>query len=221
MKTETDMAQKKTGGSTSVSVKRTTEESEVIAKVSIPTERGAVKKGIRSPLQFFNHMIETIAWRACLGIELEVRLSDFKLTHVICEDSGLVLGEAVKGLLAKRMKDGVNGAGAACSCIDEALARCVLSFEDRPQIHISENLLGGAALVEDMQSADLAAFLEGFCQGAGATIHLDLLRGVNPHHVWESAFRALGEALRATFAPCPFRKGTTPGVKGLVRLETD
>lgn len=202
-----------------VLVKRKSKESEVSVALDLSPRRGDVKKGIATPLQFFNHMLETIAWRACMNIRVSLKLSDYRLTHVICEDTGIALGEALGALLEREMKRGVNGAGAAYACIDEALARCVVSFEDRPQIHISKNLTSGAELVEDMQAADLVGFLEGVSQGARATLHIDLVRGVNPHHVWESVFRAFGEALRAAFAPCPYRKGTTPGVKGVVKVE--
>jgi len=41
------------------------------------------------------------------------------------------------------------------------------------------------------------------------------LKGGDPHHTWESVFRALGEALRRAFEPSPCRKGATPGLKGL------
>lgn len=215
------MAKKTTGAEKPVTVKRKTKESEVSVGVARPKSAGDVKKGIKTPLQFFNHMLETVAWRSCINIGVSLKLSDYRLTHVICEDTGIVLGEALRGLLEKEMKRGVNGSGCAYACIDEALARCAVSFEDRAQIHVSKNLTSGPELVEDMQTADLVGFLEGVSQGARATLHVDLIRGVNPHHVWESVFRALGEALREAFAPCPFRKGATPGVKGVVRMEKE
>ncbi|MFH1538544.1 MAG: hypothetical protein ABIH66_06270 [bacterium] len=215
------MAKKTPGTEKSVTVKRSSKESEVSVKADLSKSRGDLKKGIKTPLQFFNHMLETIAWRSCINIGVSLKLSDYRLTHVICEDTGIVLGEALRELLGKEMKKGVNGSGCAYACIDEALARCAVSFEDRAQIHVSENLTSGPELVEDMQAADLVGFLEGVSQGSRATLHVDLVRGVNPHHVWESVFRAFGEALREAFAPCPFRKGTTPGVKGVVRMEKE
>ena len=72
-----------------------------------------------------------------------------------------------------------------------------------------------------MQRADLVTFFEGFVQGAKCTLHIDLLKGYNPHHIWESIFRSFGEALKITFSECAWRKGTTPGVKGTVTLEKE
>ena len=204
-----------------VTIKRRTEESDIVFSLWLGERKKDYKKDISTPLQFFNHMLETVSWRACVNLAVNVDLPDFKLTHVICEDVGLCAGEAFAELLARECAAGVNGAGEALSCIDEALARCMLSFEGRTLLVIDKKLTGARELVEDMQSADLVAFLEGFTQGARLTLHIDLLRGSNPHHVWEAVFRALGEALRAALSPCPWRKGTTPGVKGNVTLDKE
>lgn len=209
---------KKSGSS--VSVRRKTAESDITLKIWRGELKPGYKKGIATPLQFFNHMLETISWRACMNMAVAVELSDFNLTHVICEDVGLCAGEAFLELFMRETDAGINGSGSAVSCIDEALARCALSFEGRALLVLDKKLTKTGQLVEDMQSADLVAFLEGFVQGARATMHLDLISGSNPHHVWEAVFRALGETLRVSFSPCPWRAGTTPGVKGKVELET-
>jgi imidazoleglycerol-phosphate dehydratase len=207
--------------SKAITVKRETSESKITLTLSPGPRDPKFKKKIATPLQFFNHMLETVAWRACVNAAVTVDLTDFKLTHVICEDVGICLGEAYLELFNREIEGGINGSGAACSCIDEALARTVVSFEERSLLVMDKKLQGGRGLVEDMQQADLAAFLDGFAQGARATLHVDLLKGNNPHHVWESVFRSFGEALRAAFAPCEWRRGTTPGVKGKVSVEKE
>ncbi|MEW6202757.1 MAG: hypothetical protein AB1546_12325 [bacterium] len=211
------MGNKKKTQSDKVSVHRATSESEISVTLD-HAPRGDIKGGIQTPLHFFNHMLETLAWRACMNLKVNVKLSDYKLTHVLCEDTGIAVGEAFCEILEKIFQEGVNGAGVGIACIDEALARCVASFEGRAQIHLSAEAAVAVEHVEDMQTADLVGFLEGFTQGARATLHIDLLKGSNPHHVWEGIFRAFGEALRIALAPCPWRAGTTPGVKGQVKL---
>jgi len=69
--------------------------------------------------------------------------------------------------------------------------------------------------VEDMLSKDLENFLSGFSNGAKCTLHTIVIEGTDPHHIWESVFRALGEAIRMCFEINEYRKGTTPGVKGI------
>lgn len=202
-----------------ITVVRGTSESKITLVLASGARDPQFKKKIDTPLQFFNHMLETVAWRACMNIAVSVDLTDFKLTHVICEDVGLCLGEAYLEMFNREIESGINGSGAACSCIDEALARTAISFEERALLAMDKKLHNARGLVEDMQQADLVAFLEGFAQGARATVHVDLLKGSNPHHVWESVFRSFGEALRVSFSPCEWRSGTTPGVKGKVTLE--
>lgn len=204
-----------------ITITRRTAESRIAVTVDRSSPRDPqLKKKIGTPMQFFNHMIETIAWRACMNIAVDYHMPDYKLTHVICEDVGITMGEAYLRLFQRAIPEGVNGDGHAVSGIDESLARVFVAFEERALLAFDQNVvLHHAERVEDMLSADLCGFFEGFAQGARCTIQIDLMKGVNPHHLWEAIFRAFGECLRKSFQPCPWRAGTTPGVKGHVFVE--
>ena len=73
--------------------KRITRESEVIVKIDRRKRR---EFKIDTGIQFLNHMIETIAWRACMNIDVSLKLKNYRLKHVIAEDTGIVLGRALK-----------------------------------------------------------------------------------------------------------------------------
>ena len=90
-----------------------------------------------------------------------------------------------------------------------------MSFEGRALFKIDYKIPITFEFVEDMKSVDLENFLGGFAQGAKCTIHASIFNGTDPHHIWESLFRAFGESLRRCFDDNKFRKGTTPGVKGI------
>lgn len=171
---------------------------------------------LNTGIDFFNHMLEHIAWRACINIDAEYRNTQFRLTHVITEDVGIVLGMAFSELLEQRMESGVNGSGSGIACIDEALALSCLSFEGRSTCTLNLNDSPGASVaqVEDALSADMAEFFAGFAQGARANICIKTISGKDPHHTWEAVYRSFGEALKEVLAPNPWRAGTTPGVKG-------
>ncbi len=148
---------------------------------------------INTGIEFLNHMIETIALRACINIDVSVELKRFKLNHVIAEDVGITIGQALRNLVVEKSE----GAGTGIMCIDEARTNAVISFEDRSNVFIERNCPGSKLeQVEDMLSADLVAFLEGMSQGGGVTIQLVLEAGEDPHHSWEAAFRALGLAIK-------------------------
>jgi imidazoleglycerol-phosphate dehydratase len=193
-----------------VVVERKTRESEIVCTVDAGKRR---EFKIDTGLQFLNHMIETIAWRLCMNIDLSFKAENFKLTHVIAEDSGLVLGRALSELLAKKAIKGVNSSSR--SIIDEAGATAAISVEGRPMFILEGDIdVRTATLVEDTKVCDLDDFLAGLALGLGATIQITAERGVDPHHIWESVFRAVGEALREVFEENPWRGGTTAGVKG-------
>ncbi len=173
-----------------------------------------INEKLKTPLHFLNHMIEHISWRSCMNIGVSLNVTHYPFGHAICEDVGMTMGYAFAEFWRQQASDGVNGDGEAIGIIDEAMARTVISFEDRSQCHITSTVTIPER-VEDMLCADLHQFFEGFAQGAKCTIHVDILKGEDPHHIWESVFRAFGKSLRQAFAPNPWRKGTTPGVKGL------
>ena len=68
--------------------------------------------------------------------------------------------------------------------------------------------------VEDILSTNLKQFFEGFAQGAGCVVQIQFIAGEDSHHTWEATFKAFGEALRESLGPCPYRAGTTIGLKG-------
>lgn len=177
------------------------------------------RKYIKTPLQFLNHMLEHIAWRGGFNIEADVKLDEFALTHVICEDLGIALGKAAKEYVDRA--DGAAGFGDAVGIIDEAKAQTAVSFESRAYCDIDYHGAELAKKVEGMDTDDLETFLEGFAQGAMCTLHVDLLKGRNGHHIWEAIFRSLGGALNNAFEITQSRKGKTAGVAGKIEWVTE
>lgn len=195
-----------------IAVRRETRES--VAEVLLD-DGPRVEREIATGLAFFDHMLETIAWNACLNLGVRFTHRRYRLTHVITEDVGLTLGRAIAALVERRLPGGMNGAASATMAIDEAIAIALISFEGRSNAFYDLSTPGGTReRVEDMLGADLFAFFDGLAQGARATIHLRSLQGIDPHHVWESVFRAFGVALRTALAENPWRAGLTAGIKG-------
>lgn len=198
---------------TCVSLERVTRES----KISVTLEDGPRRAfRLSTGIAFLNHMLETVAWRACLNLDASYENTQFRLTHVISEDIGIVLGMAFARLIELRTSGGVNGAGSGILGIDESLAIVSVSFEGRSQVSFNTEKAPGAAIVqvEDALAADMAEFFSGFAQGARATVNIQALSGENPHHTWEAIYRSFGLALKDSLSSNPWRAGTTAGVKG-------
>lgn len=169
---------------------------------------------ICTPIPFLNHMIEHIAYRAGFNIRTTTELTDFTLVHVIAEDLGIALGKAVKEYIDTT--DGAYGYGDAIGIIDEAKAEVAMSFESRAYFDIDYHKNTIPTETEGMLSEDLQTFLEGFAQGAMCTLHVDLLKGSNGHHIWEAIYRAFGSALNKVVAVDESRIGKTSGVAGKI-----
>lgn len=197
-----------------IKVTRKTTESEMTVTLDFSPLKSNYREYINTGITFLNHMIEHIAWRGGFNIEVNVKLDKFVLTHVIAEDLGIALGKAVREYILST--DGVQGYGDAVGIIDEAKAQCAVSFEERAYCDIDFNGIGVGECVEGMNSEDLETFLEGFAQGAMCTLHVDLVKGHNGHHIWEAIYRAFGTALNRTFMVSEERKGRTAGVAGKI-----
>ncbi len=205
-----------------VTAKRKTEESSIVVKVVFGPRPAEPKEKLQTTMPFLNHMLEHVIWRGEFNLEVSVELGDFYLSHVVCEDIGSTFGVAVAKVLENRVEDGVKGYGYAFATIDEALCRAVISFESRAYLDLNpaEGIVVPSE-TENTLSEDLKTFFEGFVQGARCTLHLDILKGENGHHIWEAAFRAFGEALFNSFELRKWRKGITAGVAGPLTIEVD
>lgn len=198
-----------------ISVVRETTES----KINVVIEKGVVKpdyrEKINTPIPFLNHMIEHIVWRSGVNIEVDIKLDKFDLSHVVCEDIGQTLGVAVLEFVEENTPVGY---GDAIGIIDEAKTQSVISFEGRSYLSFS-SAVELPQTAEGMLGEDLQTFLDGFVQGARCTLHVDIEKGENAHHIWESAFRAVGSALGRALSTDSERAGQTSGVAGKIRYD--
>lgn len=198
-----------------ISVTRKTTESEMVLSLTPPPLEMSYREKINTPIIFLNHMIEHIAWRSGFNIETKVKLDKFYLTHVVCEDLGIALGRAVAEYISRHIDDGINSYGVGVGIIDEAKAQCAMSFEMRSYFDFTSKVEIPAE-AEDMHAEDLKVFLDGFAQGARATLHIDVEKGENSHHIWEAVYRAFGIALGEALALNPDKSGRTSGVAGKI-----
>lgn len=58
--------------------------------------------------------------------------------------------------------------------------------------------------------------LQSFTQGAGVTMHVDVLRGENDHHKAESAFKAIAGAIRMATTRIAGKENEVPSTKGVL-----
>lgn len=198
-----------------VSVKRKTTETEIKVSIDKSELKQDYRRKIKTPIPFLNHMIEHIAYRAALNIEIEMEFDEFELTHLVCEDVAMTLGRAVYEYVKSNVPIGF---GSAVGIIDEARALAAVSFEDRSQLVFNSDV-NLPDVVEGIPGEELITFLDGFAQGARCTLHIDIQSGKNSHHIWEAVYRAFGMVLGQALSVSKYREGLTAGVAGEVIYE--
>jgi imidazoleglycerol-phosphate dehydratase len=169
--------------------RRDTRETQISADVVID---GAGVGVISLPLPFFRHMIEAFIKYSGMDVTLTGTGDVDVDAHHLVEDVGLVLGGAISDALGDR--DGIRRFGDAHAPLDESLVRCVVDYGRRPTLVYAMDQLHGR--INDFDVDVIAEFVKAYAQAAGATIHLDCIRGDNLHHIAEAAFKALGLATR-------------------------
>jgi imidazoleglycerol-phosphate dehydratase len=185
---------------------RKSKETQLKATVALEG-RGRVK--VSTGLPFVDHMLEQVARYG--GFDLTFRgTGDIHVdSHHLVEDAGIVLGEALSKALGDRA--GITRFASAYAPLDEALARVVVDLGKRPYLSYNVPLRGRIGTLE---SEVLEEFWKALSIHLGATVHVDVIRGRNRHHVAEATFKALGLALHAAMAIQP--GGGVPSSKGLL-----
>jgi imidazoleglycerol-phosphate dehydratase len=185
---------------------RKSKETQLKAKVVLGG-RGHVTA--KTGLAFVDHMLEQVARYG--GFDLTFRGSgDLHVdSHHLVEDAGIVLGEALSKALGDRA--GITRFASAYAPLDEALARVVVDLGKRPYLSYDVPLRGRIGTLE---SEVLEEFWKALSIHLGATMHVDVIRGRNRHHIAEATFKALGLALREAMAIQP--GGGVPSSKGLL-----
>ncbi|TMC50123.1 MAG: imidazoleglycerol-phosphate dehydratase HisB [Chloroflexi bacterium] len=185
---------------------RNTRETRISVSVDID---GSGTADIVVPLPFLRHMLESFTKYSGMDVRLHGDGDVDVDAHHLVEDCGLALGSAMSRALGERV--GIRRFGTAHAPLDEALVRCVLDYGNRPFTVYEMAALRGR--INDFDVDLLGEFVRALAQTAGISLHLDYLRGENPHHIAEAAFKAMGLATREALTHVG---GGVPSTKGVL-----
>jgi imidazoleglycerol-phosphate dehydratase len=169
-------------------VERKTKETEILASIDL---EGSGKADIETGMPFFNHMLDSFSRHGLFDIKLQAR-GDLEVDyHHTVEDVGLALGEAFKKALGD--KQGIRRFGEASCPLDETLAKVVIDLSGRPYLSYNVKIRPGRVGSFD---TDLPhEFYAAFTNQLGMNLHIDVIRGENPHHIIEACFKAFARAM--------------------------
>lgn len=188
-------------------IKRDTFETKISVSVNLDTK---AKADINTGIGFLDHMIEQIARHA--QIELNVHCDGDRHIddHHSTEDIGIAIGQAIAKAIGD--KKGIIRYGHAYCPLDEALTRAVLDLSGRPGLFFHADF--PTEKIGTFDTELVQEFFQGFSNHAQATLHIDLIRGKNSHHIAEAIFKAFARALRVAIDFDEKSAGVIPSTKG-------
>jgi len=190
-------------------VSRSTKETRIRLRLDLD---GSGTANVRTGIGFFDHMLEALARHGLLNLEVECT-GDLRVDgHHTVEDVGIVLGQAIAQALGDRA--GIRRYADALVPLDEALVRAVVDVSGRPFLSYHVDIAKWQ-LLGDYDVFLTPEFFRAVVLNAGLTVHLDLIRGDNPHHIVEATFKAFARALEQAIRPDPRVVGV-PSTKGVL-----
>ncbi|HEU5416164.1 MAG TPA: imidazoleglycerol-phosphate dehydratase HisB [Streptosporangiaceae bacterium] len=194
--------------SRAATVERTTRETKIVIELEID---GTGSTHARTGVPFFDHMLSQLGKHGLLNLTVSAEGDTEIDAHHTVEDTALALGQALREALGD--KAGICRFGDALVPLDETLARAAVDLSGRPYAVHSEPD-GMAPLIGSYDTTLTQHFFESLAHSAGICIHLDVLRGRNPHHIVEAQFKAFARALRTAASLDPRAPGAIPSTKG-------
>jgi len=190
-------------------VERKTKETEVFVSVDLD---GNGDYDVDTGIGFLDHMLEQLSRHSLIDLKVRVDGDLHIDMHHTTEDSGIVIGEAVKQALGAFK--GIKRYASVLIPMDETLTRCAIDVSGRPyliwKVELSKPKLG------EMDTELFKEWFQAFAQAAGITLHMENLYGENNHHIVESCFKALARALRLAIEIDPRTADRVPSTKGII-----
>lgn len=170
------------------SLNRTTKETDITLCLELD---GRGDAQINTGIGFFDHMLYGFSKHGFFDLDVDVTGDLAVDCHHTIEDTGIVLGNAIKKALGD--KKGVKRFGSCILPMDETLVLCAIDLSGRPYLSFEGEFT--AERVGYMDTEMVKEFFYAVSYSAGMNLHIKVLSGSNNHHIIEAMFKAFGRAL--------------------------
>lgn len=188
-------------------ITRKTNETEISVSVTLD---GTGQHRMASGVGFFDHMLDQLARHALVDIFLSAKGDLHIDDHHTVEDCGIALGQALARALGD--KRGIRRYGECSLPMDDAQVRCALDLSGRP--FLVWNVPFPTPKIGTFDTELVREFFQALATHAGITLHVDLIHGINSHHIAEAVFKAVARSLRLAVEADPRMAGSIPSTKG-------
>lgn len=171
-----------------VQVNRTTKETDI--KLELNLDGNGIAQ-IDTGIGFFDHMLDGFARHGLFDLQIAVTGDLIVDTHHTIEDSGIVLGTAIRQAVGN--KKGMKRYGSCILPMDETLVLCAIDISGRPYFSFEGEF--PTEKVGYMDTEMVREFFYAISYSAGMNLHMKILSGSNSHHMIEGLFKAFARAL--------------------------
>lgn len=172
----------------SATVTRKTKETDIQVIFNID---GTGKGDISTGIGFFDHMLEGFTRHGFFDLKCKVEGDLYVDGHHTVEDTGIVLGQAIKEALDD--KRGIKRFGQFLLPMDDVLVLCAIDLSGRP--YHQSNVSFTTPSIGGLDTELIREFFYAVSYSAGMNLHFQLLAGENNHHIAEAMFKGFAKAL--------------------------
>ena len=166
---------------------------------------------INTSIPFFDHMLNQLTFHSLVDLEISAK-GDVEIDcHHTVEDCGICLGKAFSKAVGD--KKGINRYGFFLLPMDDALVRVALDFSGRPFLNWKVRFPTSTVGTFDLEL--VREFFNSFSINSQATLHVEMLDGLNSHHIAEAIFKGVGKAIKMAIAKNQ-GLGSIPSTKGIL-----
>lgn len=169
-------------------ITRKTKETDITIELNLD---GTGVANIDTGIGFFDHMLEGFAKHGFFDLNCFVKGDLIVDCHHTIEDTGIVLGTAIKEALGD--KKGIQRFGQRYLPMDETLMLCAIDLSGRPYLVFDADF--SVERVGYFDTEMVKEFFYAVSYAAGMNLHMKLVHGSNNHHIIEAAFKAFAKAL--------------------------
>jgi imidazoleglycerol-phosphate dehydratase len=159
---------------------------------------------------FFDHMLDQLARHSLIDMTIRATGDLHIDDHHTVEDTGIAIGQALTQALGD--KRGIRRYGSCLLPMDDAQVRCALDLSARPYLIWNVDL--PTPKIGSFDSELVREFFTAFATHGGITLHIDMIHGINSHHIAEATFKSVARALRDAVEVDPRKSGDIPSTKG-------
>ncbi|MFC1738137.1 imidazoleglycerol-phosphate dehydratase HisB [Planctomycetota bacterium] len=169
-------------------VQRKTKETDITVELNLD---GLGKYDINTGIGFLDHMLTHLSKHSKIDMTIKAKGDLDVDAHHTVEDIGICLGECL--LKALGQKKGIVRYGHSSVPMEDSLANVAIDLSGRSSCIYKAEFRTDK--IGDFDVQCLQEFVQSFSNNGKFNLHVNVPYGTNSHHIAESIFKALGQAL--------------------------